>query len=156
MNIFIFSPCLVTSAQYFFARDFRRANKQILELAQCLATVLAEQGVPVPKADGTPYKPTHKNHPVVRWLRESTANQQWASVYLDCLISEYARLRNRRHGCSIANLAICRAIPFVRGYAVPVHHGVGVPRTGDVYADYRNYLDMKLRKESTHDKPNPT
>ena len=151
MNIFVFSPDLVESARYFFEKDPRRANKQILELTQSLATVLAERGIAVPKKDGTPYKPTHKNHPVVNWLRESEVNQVWASLYLECLIGEYRARAKRQHGCTKASNLIFSELPDLTIFepdCVPVHHGTGVPRTGDVYKDYRDYLELKLQADA--------
>lgn len=142
MNIFVFFPNLRQSAQYFFARDFRRANKQILEIAQCLAAVLHGRGVKVPKKDGSVYSPTHTNHPVVRWLRQDDANMRWASQYLDCLLSEYTSLQKKPHGCFGAAMVIRNAVGD-GSLGCPVHHGNNMPRTGDVYADYRTYLGTK-------------
>ena len=145
MNIFVFSPNLEYSACYFFDKDPRRANKQILELTQCLATALHAQEIPVLKKDGTPYKPTHKNHPVVVWLRADSSHLVWACDYLNMLLFRYFWLNRKHHGCATAALEIkdwCVWLP--RKEVIPIHHGKGVPRTGDVYKDYREYLEIKL------------
>ncbi len=147
MNIFVFSPNLAESSRYFFDRDPRRANKQILELTQCLATVLHERGIAVPKKDGTPYKPTHKNHPVVVWLRENENHALWSADYLGALLREYWIRTDRNHGCMEAYLQMLCSLPVNFPTVTPIHHGQGVPRTGDVYKDYRDYLAMKLEND---------
>jgi hypothetical protein len=147
MNIFVFYPDLGESARYFFEHDPRRANKQILELTQCLATVLHERGVAVPKKDGTPYKPTHKNHPVVVWLRQSQDNLAWAVCYLRYLMLNYWMRGRKQHGCISALRVINDHIDFPNSDVTPVHHGKNVPRTGDVYKDYRDYLARKLEND---------
>lgn len=148
MNIFVFFSSLNASAKYFFEKDPRRANKQILELTQCIATVLAERGISVPKKDGTPYKPTHVNHPVVRWLRESDANMGWAARYLRYLQMWYHGIHKKHHGCFSALPAINRHTSSDGWEVTPIHHGNNVPRTGDVYKDYRDYLDIKLAADA--------
>lgn len=148
MNIFVFSPDLTESAKYFFEKDPRRANKQILELTQCIATVLSERGISLPKKDGTPYKPTHVNHPVVRWLRERQENQVWATHYLTHLIVAYLHRTNKLHGCNEASRVLFSLFWDKGCIATPIHHGNNVPRTGDVYKDYRDYIDIKLAADA--------
>jgi hypothetical protein len=55
----------------------------ILESAQMICTVLNERGI------DTPYKSTHKNHPCVKWLRESDINIYWLHWLVYYLNEEY-------------------------------------------------------------------
>jgi hypothetical protein len=153
MNIFVFCPYLKDSADYFFDKDPLRARKQIVELAQCLATVLHERGLSVPKSDGSPYRPTHPNHPVVRWLRSAPENAHWASAYLWELLGAYCRHSGKTHGCASAWQEIWHKLPKTDRPCTPVVHGVRAHEIqaalgGDVYDTYRTYLQEKLSSSS--------
>jgi len=71
--------------------DDRRVNKMILESVQIISTAVWEVGMPtrpLTKA-GTPYKPTHRNHPVVKWAGECAGNMFWLIRYTRALGHEF-------------------------------------------------------------------
>ena len=67
--------------------------KMILETAQLLCTAHHETGT------GTKamYKSTHKNHPIAKWVRESSSHYSWAYNLLIALLNEYHHRRGRSH-----------------------------------------------------------
>jgi hypothetical protein len=50
-------------------------NKILIEVAQILCTVCHKHGI------DAPYKPTHENHPFVKWASESDSNWKWLKKY---------------------------------------------------------------------------
>ena len=59
-----------------------------LEATQLLSTVA-----------GGPYKPTHKNHPCTRWVRESAANFEYTKELGIALAKEYTHRYGKVHKC---------------------------------------------------------
>jgi len=89
MNIFVLSTNPVESAKL---HPSKVLNKMALEGCQMLATVFSEHYLDwgtLPKKDGTPYKPTHKNHPCVKWITESHSNIAWTIVHSMALALEH-------------------------------------------------------------------
>ena len=68
MNMFILDSDPVKAAQL---NCDAHCSKIILEIAQCLSTNFNLQGIEAP------YKTSHQNHPVTKWMRESRANFDW-------------------------------------------------------------------------------
>lgn len=68
--------------------------KMVLETAQILSTVhhLYES-----EWVGEVYKPTHKNHPSVKWAAESTGNYRWLALLFKALAVEYTHRYNKPH-----------------------------------------------------------
>lgn len=94
MNIFVTDKCPKKSAKYLFENtSFKRANKMILESAQLLATSIHLHG------GKATYKPTHKNHPVAIWARETRSNYMWLFDHFLALNNEFTKLRNKQHKC---------------------------------------------------------
>lgn len=107
MNIFFLSMNPRRAAEW---HCDRHVVKMILESTQLLWTawhVLCAgnerilEDLPV-----KPYRPTHKNHPCARWVRESPANYAWLCALAAALVEEYhyrypgSRGRGRRaHAC---------------------------------------------------------
>jgi hypothetical protein len=88
MNIFAFHHDPHTAASML---DDKRVNKMILESVQTISTAVWENGMPtrpLTKA-GTPYKPTHRNHPVVKWAGECAGNMYWLIRYTRALGQEF-------------------------------------------------------------------
>lgn len=86
MNIFILDTDTQKCAQY---HNDRHCSKMILESAQLLSTTMNFFGL------HHVYRPTHKNHPCSKWLRESYANFEWLVSLTDRLDSEfYFRFKN--------------------------------------------------------------
>lgn len=76
MNIFVTSPDPVLCA---WALDSRRLVKMMTETAQSLCTA----------NNVGPCKPTHHNHPVVKWAGASSANSAWLFDHFLALSGEY-------------------------------------------------------------------
>ena len=66
----------------------RHVCKMVIELAQLLSTahaILDNNGLQVSGL----YKPTHKNHPSAKWVREADENYIWAYDHFVGLCDEY-------------------------------------------------------------------
>ena len=91
MNIFALDNDPTKAAQM---HCDKHVVKMVLESAQILSTVHhlyeSEWACAV-------YKPTHKNHPSVKWAAQSQANYQWLYVLLHYLSMEYEGRYNRVH-----------------------------------------------------------
>lgn len=96
MNIFVVSKDPVICAQ---ALDDKRLNKMILETAQLLCTGLNLLN----KKQVTPYRSSHVNHPITKWLIEG-----WEYGY-DCWLwqlgiaygEEIIYRTGRKHACHL-------------------------------------------------------
>jgi len=80
----------VKSAQ---SLDNLRVVKMIVESCQILSTAMWNNGVPAP------YKPTHTNHPCVKWATESYVNFFNLAVHAEALLAEYNRRFGKIHKC---------------------------------------------------------
>lgn len=88
MNIFILDTDPKIAASYHCDQHI---NKMILESAQMLSTVALHYATYRKDLNGLPhYKPTHSNHPCVKWLREDINNVFW--MYNMCCHLETIRL----------------------------------------------------------------
>jgi len=67
-------------------------NKILVEVAQILCTVCHKHGI------DAPYKPTHENHPFVKWANKSVHNWNWLWRYARCLNQEWQTAYNKSHG----------------------------------------------------------
>lgn len=76
--------------------DSRRVVKMVSETAQILSTALWLNGY----VSSTLYKPTHRNHPCVKWAAASRGNYAWLLDHWRALIAEYSRRYTRRHKSS--------------------------------------------------------
>lgn len=83
MNLFYLSEDFEESARFHVDQHI---IKIITETAQCLSVALNEKGL---------YKRTHENHVIVRWLRESASNIEWAANYGKSLFQEYLYRYNK-------------------------------------------------------------
>jgi hypothetical protein len=86
MNIFILDYDIKQSAEY---HCDQHVNKMILEAAQIVCTVNHKLGI------DAPYRPTHENHPCVKWAGESLANYLYVLDYAYWL-NEASRKRYNR------------------------------------------------------------
>ena len=82
MNIFVFDTDPEKCAQM---HDDVRLRKMIVEYAQILSTVT-----------GVGYKPTHKNHPCVKWA-EKFNNRDWLYALLFNCLNEYSHRFKKTH-----------------------------------------------------------
>lgn len=107
MNIFVLDLDPQTCAQY---HCDKHVVKMTLETAQILSTVL-----------GGPYRPTHQNHPCVKWVRESTGNLLWLWS-LGCALGEEYWVRYGKEHKSylvIANLQLKSSACEIDGPKTP-------------------------------------
>ena len=86
MNIFFLDPDPNLSAQF---NVDRHVVKIITEINQCLSTCY-ENG----KA---PYRHSHFNHPICKWIRQSLANYNLSIDYCDSLCKEYTYRYGKIH-----------------------------------------------------------
>lgn len=100
MNLFILSLKWAECAEYMFDKH---VSKMILEAVQMLCTAKylldilpeieentnQENEEKKEEYDMQLYKPTHKNHPVSIWIRESQENYIWALNMVDAMHTEW-------------------------------------------------------------------
>lgn len=98
MNIFVSDLDPVKSAQNL---DDKRLNKMIVESFQIYTNILVFCGIYerfYPKTkNGWLFKPTHKNHPCVKWSYYSIQNFNWLKAHTQALCSEYAFRFKKEH-----------------------------------------------------------
>ena len=92
MNLFALTEKHDINAQWHFDSH---VVKMPLEAAQLLCTARHELG----SSGDISYKPTHKNHPCAKWVRESSANYIWTYNYGIALCNEYRYRYEREHAC---------------------------------------------------------
>lgn len=92
MNIFATSPLPKECAR---ALDDARVVKMVVETSQILSTAASLNGFR-PLIYGLP-KPTHTEHPVVRWTSGSRANFDWVLEHFRALLEEYAHRYGKQH-----------------------------------------------------------
>lgn len=88
MNLFYLDHDLTKCAQYHCKSHM---TKMPLETAQLLSTAIVFYG------GTTPYKPTHKNHPTCKWVRQTRSNFQWTALYGIALCEEFVKRRGKKH-----------------------------------------------------------
>jgi hypothetical protein len=143
MQIFVLHPDPFLAAKILCDKDFRRFNKQILEMAQLLAVAFPE--LELKKKDGGLYSiKNHKNHPCVAWVRE---NPEWCRRFMEGLIVRYYSHTDKNHGCR----SVLRGLLINRTYKNPefvYFSKVDVP--GDtVFEKYDNLLTLKNSTTTT-------
>lgn len=85
MNLFILSLKWAECAEYMFDKHI---SKMILEAVQMLCTAKYILDMEE-ECEIDLYKPTHKNHPVSIWIRESQANYIWTLNMVDAMHTEW-------------------------------------------------------------------
>jgi hypothetical protein len=91
MNIFVTS---LDPKECALNLDDKRLVKMVLETAQILSTVCSLNGKKVT------YKPTHANHPCIKWTKETDSNYEWLFAHFIALCAEYTHRFNKIHKCS--------------------------------------------------------
>lgn len=133
MQLFATSPNPVVCAQ---ALDDARLRKACLETVQILASV----GL-------SAYKPTHLNHPVVRWVIADPANRLWTHDHALALFGEYYLRFDKPHA-SCAALRDVFIFPDVVGVFcnAAANASLGLDfRHLPVHNAYRAYLNARWR-----------
>lgn len=91
MNIFFLDTSPKQAAKYHCKKH---VIKMILETAQIFNTVGSKVG-----SEKVFYKPTHANHPSVKWAGISKGNFMWLVELFDALCEEYTSLTGKVHAC---------------------------------------------------------
>lgn len=130
MNVFILDTNPVTAAQM---QADKHVVKMVLETAQILSTVC-----------GGPYKPTHMNHPCVKWAGLNRVNFAWLKRHGLALCAEYTKRYGKVHKCQ----------DVIAGAKVPRHLPIGISefvqcmperfRDADPVVAYRKYYHSKV------------
>ena len=92
MNIFILDEDPRVAVQYL---SDQHVNKMTLETVQILCDVSLDLGQPV---DTVPYKHTKGNQLPQKWIIQSRANWDWATIYLNYLNERFYLKSFRNHG----------------------------------------------------------
>ena len=144
INIFVTDPDPHVCARNL---DDSRVIKQMLESVQMLCTVADADGHSVP------YKPTHINHPCVRWLRNHKGNFYWLVAHAYALSSEYTERFDRIHASDPVLFDLMKIYGYekhnVLGFqnsARNKEHGLDYTHIKDVFTAYRLYLDARWNK----------
>lgn len=142
MNLFILDNDPIQAAKW--ACD-AHCIKIILEDSQLLCTVFNLQGIT------SPYKTTHKNHPVAIWVRESLANFDWALTHGFALCQEYTERYNKVHKCQevlnwcqnnkhLLNFDKVELTPFAQAMPDDCKHSDAVTAYRNYYIKYKQHL----------------
>lgn len=114
MNIFVLDLDPRRCARYHC--DFH-VDKMITETAQILSTVL-----------GGPYKPTHVNHPCVRWAEGGIDNVAWLLALGEALGDEFKYRRGKPHASALVIDEVERRFsPRLRNVQPPSHFALAMP-----------------------------
>jgi len=117
-------------------------TKMTLESAQILATVHHLHG----HGDAVKYKPTHTNHPCVKWAAASRANYRWLWQLGMSLARQYRERFKREHACERLFLGELRDAPPALTFAAPTPFAQAMPeelRGDDPVEAYRRYYQQK-------------
>lgn len=111
-----------------------------LEIAQMLCSAFDIDKNP-------PYKRTHYNHPVTKWIRSSESNYKWAITHGLAICKEYTVRYGKRHKCEDI-IEWCRSNMGSINFASVelTEHPKCMPdecKIGDVVASYKNYYVTK-------------
>lgn len=142
MNIFILDHDIKKNAKYYCDKH---VIKQILEHCQLLSGACHLHNIAV---DGM-YKLTHKNHPSMRWVLESSQNFDYLLTLTEALLDEYTHRYGKVHASSrLIPLfkSVQNSIPKGRNtltkFAIVVNKEVS--DTKDAMTDYRTlYMTSK-------------
>lgn len=94
MNIFILDNDPVKAAQMYCNRHIL---KMIIELAQLLSAAHHAHDT---KFVDKVYKKTHWNHPCTKWVRQTSANYDWAYKHFIELLNQYTLRYGKIHATS--------------------------------------------------------
>lgn len=136
MNIFVLDCDPEICASY---HCDKHVLKMIVETSQLLSNCFPEET--------SPYVHTHMNHPVAKWVRETSENYKWTYRLLYHLIREYRRRwPGRDHACQRL-LGTFLDIPKELQQAEMTRFALAMPdemKSDDPVASYREYYWSKL------------
>jgi len=111
VNVFYLDTCPASSAA---ALHDKHVVKMVLESAQILCSVRHRAGWVAP------YKPTHLNHPSVKWAGASVRHYQWVLEHFTGLLREYTYRFGKVHACAELLPTLEHLPPLVdAGFAPP-------------------------------------
>lgn len=154
MNIFYLDQDPYVAARW---HGDKHVSKMIIETAQMLSTahhVLSKEY----DANGKPfshkanklglYKPTHINHPCSKWIRENSANYDWAWKLFEGLCSEFYIRRAKIHATErlLDTLKIKPDITYALKYTTPALAMPDEFKTDNPVESYRRYYKYKFLK----------
>ena len=136
MNIFYLDRAPAKAAKY---HSDKHVVKMLVESVQILSTALHLNGHDIPGA----YKPTHKNHPCVKWVAASGLHYNWLRDLAKGLSVEYTRRYGKTHKSSL----VLRLLPVMScSYYIPNRSWTEPPqampdeyRCDDTVKAYRDY-----------------
>jgi hypothetical protein len=150
MNIFFTSPDPVECARFL---DNSRLIKGTLETAQLLSNAIIYHG-------GTsPYKESHKNHPISVWVRTNSDNYSWALAHFEALAAEYTRRYGKIHA-SAQHLSYFKEMTKIIPSGTMTEKpncvankklGISFQHISNTYTAYKLYLFKRFE----HDKRKP-
>lgn len=146
MQIFVLDKNPFVSAYLLFSIDFKRGNKQIVELGQILSTVAQNKYCIIHKLL---YKQCFMHHPIVIWVGQDDNNFIWSLQYLKELLRRFTHIRHKCHKTEIIykilkdfdrkisykQIKFCRCFPNKNKY-----------KHLDTFSAYKQYLLDKKQK----------
>ena len=141
MQIFILDVNPILAAQY---QADKHVVKQVLETAQILSTI-----------SGGPYKPTHANHPCVKWAALNRTNFSWLRRHGLALCAEYTHRYGKVHKSQsvIENARPLRDMPI--GISEFVQCMPDEFKDKDPVVAYRKYYHSKQFAQWNKSRPAP-
>lgn len=147
MQIFVLNKNPKISAFLLSYIDFRRFNKQIVELGQILSTVAR---IKYSITNKNLYKACFMHHPIVLWTSKKNINFIWALKYLNELLKIFFTTRNKHHKTEIiyeslkkynreidyTKINFCRCFSNKNKYA-----------KYDIFTAYKKYIFDKIKRE---------
>jgi len=139
MNIFIVDSDPEQAARALFDKHI---VKMPLESTQIICTVLHDLGV-----KDLQYRPTHRNHPVVRWAGSAASNFDWLFTHARELCNEYERRYGRVHASRLVLVdAGHRTVNFPSRARTPFVQSMPEELRGpDAVEAYRRYYRYKIK-----------
>lgn len=144
MNLFILDRDPEIAASFYCDKH---VLKIIVEACQMLSNAYPKRIAP--------YKHSHMNHPMAKWVRETSANYMWTIKHALALCREYTKRYNKVHACEPVILwcAFNRQRIHTPLYFIPEGKLTDYPRcfgdykscipvTNDIVEDYRNYYKI--------------
>jgi len=134
MNIFVLDHDPILAAQY---HCDKHVVKMILETAQMMSTVHFLHGV-----GNVPYKPSHQNHPCVKWAATNSSNYNWLAQLGIALGKEFEFRRGKKHkSVEIIENLFVQPGSMQRSNAI-TPHALAMPTeyvSSNAVESYRNY-----------------
>ena len=138
MNIFVLDRNPMRAAQVHYDKH---VVKMCLEYAQILSTV-----------SGCSYKPTHKNHPCVKWAAAAPEHYSWLYI----LAIELGREYTARYGKTHASTLKLLELPEPRPMTTPTWFALAMPneyKCDDPVESYRQYYRTAKRDLASYRAP---